>query len=54
MKEIVIEENDTQYQEIGTTKLFTNGNTNEFDVVVVDLMEKKGTLSKEVKNLKRE
>ena len=29
--EISIEENDTQYQEIDTTKLFANGNSNEFD-----------------------
>lgn len=39
-KEIAIVENDTQYKEIDTTKLFIDGDSNEFDVVVVDLMEK--------------
>ena len=53
-KEIFIEENGTQYQEIDTTELFAHGNTNNFDATVVDLMEKNGTLTKEVRNLKIE
>ena len=53
-KEIAIEENDTQYQEIDTTEFFIDGNTSEFDVVVADLMEKNGTLTEEVRNIKRE
>ena len=39
-KEISIEENDTQYKEIDTTKLFSNGESNESDATIVDLMEK--------------
>ena len=53
-KEISIEENDTQYQEMDTTKLFANGNSNEFDVVVADLMEKRITQAEEIINLKIE
>ena len=53
-KEIAIEENDTQQQEINTIELFVDENTNEFDAIVTDLMEKNGTLTEEVKNLKRE
>ena len=52
-KEIAIEENDTQYQEIEKTLLFADGNTNEFDAVVIYLMEKNGALAKEVRNIKR-
>ena len=54
MKEIAIAENDTQYRDIDTTKLFANGDSNEFDVAVEDLMEKNRTLAKEIKNLKIE
>ena len=39
-KEIAIAENDTQYKEIDTSKFFANGDSNEFDVVIGDLMEK--------------
>ena len=53
-KEIDIEENDTHYQDFNTTKLFADGNTSEFDVAIVDLMEKNGSLTEEVKNLKIE
>lgn len=53
-KEIFIEDNDTQYQEIDTTELFVDGNTNEFDATILDMMEKNGTLTQELKNIKRE
>ena len=53
-KEIYIQDNDTQYQAIDTTELFANGNSNEFDAIVADMIEKNGTLTKEVKNIKRE
>lgn len=53
-KEIAIEENDTQYQEIDIAKLFLDGNTSEFDTTVADLMEKNATLAEEVRNLKIE
>ena len=39
-KEIFIAKNNTQYKQIDTTKLFAKGDSNEFDVVVIDLMEK--------------
>ena len=39
-KEISIVENDTQYKEMDITNLFANGDSNEFDVEIVDLMEK--------------
>ena len=53
-KEIAIEENDTHYQEIDTTKLFAEGKLSEFDTTVADLMEKNGALTEEVRNIKIE
>ena len=53
-KEIVIAENDTQYKEIDTTKLFAEGNSSEFDAAIVDLMEKNRAQDEEIKNLKLE
>ena len=53
-KEISIEENDTQYKEIDTTKLFSNEDSNEFDVVVADLMEKNRVQAEELINIKLE
>ena len=53
-KEIAIAENDTQYKEIDTTKLFVEGNTSEFDATIANLMEKNRTQAKEIRNLKLE
>ena len=53
-KEISIEKNDTQYREIDTTKLFANGDSNEFDAIVADLMEKNRAKVEEIRNLKLE
>ena len=53
-KEIAIAENDTHYKEIDTTKLFIEGNSSEFDVAIVDLMEKNRVQAKEIRNLKLE
>ena len=53
-KEIAIVENDTQYKEIDTTKLFVGDNSNKFDAAIVDLMEKKRAQAEEIKNLKLE
>ena len=39
-KDIAIAENDTQYKEIDTTKLFSNGDTQEFEVAIKNLMER--------------
>ena len=53
-KEIAILENDTQYKEIVTTKLFSNGDSNEFDTTIIDLMEKNRVQVEEIRNLKLE
>ena len=53
-KEISIAENDTQYREIDTTKLFSNDDSNEFDATIVDLIEKNRVQAKEIRNLKLE
>ena len=37
-----------------TTKLFTNGDSNEFDGAIVDLMEKNRAQAEEIRNLKLE
>ena len=46
--------NDTQYKEIDTTKVFANGDSNEFDLTITNLMEKNRTQDKEIINLKLE
>ena len=53
-KEIAIEKNDTQYREIDTTQLFANGDSNEFDAAIVDLMEKNRAQIEDIKILKLE
>ena len=53
-KEISIAKNDTQYKEIDTTKLFTKGNSSEFDVAIVDLIEKNRAQDEEIRNLNLE
>ena len=53
-KDIAIAENDTQYKEIDTTKVFSNGDSKEFDVTIVDLMEKKKVQAIEIRTLKIE
>ena len=53
-KKIFVVENDTQYKEIDTTKLFADGDSNEFDSAVADLMEKNKIQVEEIRNLKLE
>ena len=53
-KKIAIEKNETQYKEMDTTNLFANGESNDFDAVVVDLMEKNRAQAREIRNLKLE
>jgi hypothetical protein len=36
-KELAIAENEMSYKEIDTTKLFSNGDSKEFDVAIVEL-----------------
>ena len=53
-KEITIAENDTQYKEIDTAKVFANRHFKEFDVAIVELMEKNRAQVEEIKTLKIE
>ena len=53
-KEISIEENDTHYKDIYTTKLFREGNSSELDAAIADLMKKNRAQDKEIRNLKLE
>ena len=53
-KEIDIVENDTQYKDIDTKKLFRKGNSSEFDATIVDLLEKNRVQGEEIINLKLE
>ena len=53
-KDIAIAENDTQYKEIDTTKVFSNGDTQEFDAEIVDLMENNSAQVEEIRSLKIE
>ena len=53
-REIAIAENDTQCNEIDTKKVFANGDTEEFDAKIVDLMEKNRAQVEDIKYLKIE
>ena len=53
-KDIAIAENDTQYKEIDTTKVFANRDSKEFDVVVEELMERNRAQVEEIRSLKIE
>ena len=53
-KDIAIAENDIHYKEIDTTQVFSNGDTKEFDVAIVELMEKNKVQVEEIRSLKME
>ena len=53
-KDITIAENDTWYKDIDTTKVFSNGDSKEYDAVIIDLMEKNRAQAKEIRTLKIE
>ena len=53
-REIAIAENDTQYKEIDTTKVFSNGNSKDVDATIADLMEKNRWQAEEIRTLKIE
>lgn len=53
-REISIVENDTQYKEIDTSKVFANGDSKEFDAATEDLMEKNRAQEEEIRTLKIE
>ena len=44
----------TQYNEIDTSKVFSNGDSKEFDAAIADLMEKNRAQAKEIRSLKIE
>ena len=53
-KEISIQKNDTQYEELDTGGLFDEGNPSEYDGTIAYMMEKNNALTEEIRNLKRE
>ena len=53
-KDIAIAENDIHYKEIDTTQVFANGDSKEFDAVIVELMEKNRAQGEEIRSLKME
>ena len=53
-RDIAIAKNDTQYKYIDTTKVFSNGDSEEFDATIVDLMEKNKSQVEEIRSLKIE
>ena len=46
--------NDTLYQEVDSKGLFEDGNSNEYDIAIENLIEKNNILNEETKGLKRE
>ena len=53
-KDIAIAENDIHYKEIGTTQVFANGDSKEFDAAIEKLMEKNRAQAEEIRSLKME
>ena len=53
-KDIAIAENEINYKEIDTTKVFANSDTEEFDAAIAELMEMKRVKAEEIRTLKLE
>ena len=53
-KDIAIVENEINYKEIDTTKVFSNGDTKEFDPAISKLMETNRAQAEEIRTLKLE
>ena len=53
-KDIAITENDINHKEIDTTKVFSSGDTKEFDVAIAELMEMNRAQAEEIRTLKLE
>ena len=53
-KDIAIVENDTQYKEIDTMKVFANGDSKKFYAAIAYLMEKNIDQVEEIRTLKIE
>ena len=54
IRDIAIAENETLYKDIDTRKVFSNGDTKEFDVAIEDLIEKNRSQVEEIRSLKIE
>ena len=54
MKDSAIAENEINYKEIDTTKVFANGDTKEFDATIAELMETNRSQAKEIRTLELE
>ena len=53
-KDIAIAENEINYKEIDSSKVFANGDTKEFDVAIAELMEMNRSQAEEIRTLKIE
>ena len=53
-KDIAIAENDIHYKEIDTKKVFSNGDSKEFDAAIAKLIEKNRAQAEEIRSLKIE
>ena len=53
-KDLALAENDTNYKEIDTTALFSNGDTKEFNAAIEELMETNRSQAEEIRTLKLE
>ena len=53
-KDLALAENDINYKEIDTTKLFANGDTKEFNAAIEELMETNRAQAEEIRTLKLE
>ena len=53
-KDIAIAKNDSQYKKVDTTKLFANGDTQEFEAAIANLMERNRAQAEEIRSLKIE
>ena len=53
-KDLAIAENDINYKEIDTTKVFANGDTKELDAAIEELMEMNRSQAEEIRTFKIE
>ena len=53
-KQIAIAKNDIYYKDIDTNKVFSKGNSKEFDATIVELMEENRIHAEEIRYIKME
>ena len=51
-KDLAIAENEINYKDIDTSKVFSNGDTKEFDAAIAELMEANRAQAEEIRTLK--